>query len=114
MENRLKRKHDACVDGGHALANHSADFVADIPLQTLLATLNTSVGQMDLYETKRLHNLGFEAKLLQDLKIMQDEGWAIAKLVEEYAKAIHDSTLEHLVGFHKSDFTNGSYDSRKT
>jgi hypothetical protein len=113
METKLKRKHDACVDGSVAMANHSADLGTDLPLQTLKTTIDNSIVTLDGYETHRLHNLGFESKLKHDLQTMRGEGWAIAKLVEEFAKATHDSTLEHLVGFHRSDFITGSYDSQK-
>jgi hypothetical protein len=114
MEAKLKRKHDACVDGDKALGNHTADFTTDTPLQNLRTTLQGSIGSMDTYEAKRLHNLGFHTQLLHDMQTMQGEGWAICKLVEEFAKANHNTILEHQVGFHKSDFTNGSIDSRKT
>jgi len=114
MEASIKRKHDACIDGTRGITNHAADFVADLPLLALQTTLDNSVAKMDDYEAKRLHNLGYEQKLVQDIHTMQGESWAIAKLVEEYAKAIHNDVLEHLVGFHKSDLTSGSIDKKKT
>jgi hypothetical protein len=113
MEDELKRKHDACVDGLRVMANHNTELSGDTPLQTLATTLGTSIGKIDDYETKRVHNLGFEQKLKHDLQTMRGEGWAIAKLVEEYAKATHNDTLQHEVAFHKSDFSKGTYDDQK-
>lgn len=114
MEIKIKRKHDCAIDGTRAVTNYSADFALDLPFLALQTTLDASVLKMDGFEAKRLHNLGFEQKLLNDIHIMQSESWAIAKLVEEYAKAIHDDVLEHQVGFHKSDLTSGSIDKMKS